>query len=421
LDSLLRGEKLAFSIDNIAPLFDKPNVFSALIIPDFDSKYFPPFHLRRVNVKAELLEKSFYYATTRGLPENQNRFDFRNSVKQGGYYVVKSSILRELKAFEKEIIGPEQDFFAHSLKLDNPYNETNLRGKNSLTSEEGYARLSNREQRARGKMYLYCFYCGQGDSLLLITSNGNAYLIDINLYNDAMVDQYLYNVQNILRSHNLPEDSIKGLIITHKHLDHLRGAKQVIERGRLNIESLIINLDYVHSTQCVHGFLSIASQRIPIWINANNPGVIHDGRTRICIKNPDNSTATNTASPDINDSSIALCIRFGMNLLYLTGDAHAEILETKFSCGGVDCQEQSMLKVSHHGSRTGTNVSLLNMFRPRYAFISAGDSRIYNHPHAITRNLISSQQPPVDQIVSKQIRRTVLYEVDGYTIRKRII
>lgn len=413
-------ETFSFSIDNI--LYRSHGVFRACIIPDHQWSSFLPRHLPQINVRADLLEEKFYDSITRGFSGLKKPDRFLGSVIQGGYYIAEKSKLIGQKAFDnKTIVGLDNDFFADFLQQKSPYDEAAIKSENTLTSEDGFVSLSKNENHSKknqGSVYLYCFYCGQGDSFLLITSNGNVYLIDANLCNDAEVDSYIRTIQKILHYHGLEKRRVKGLIITHKHLDHMRCLDQVLNKDVLHIETLLINLEYLHPTKCVKDFLVTSKEKIGRWVNVNRPGVIFEKDTTLCIKNPDNVTATVSGAPDINDSSIVLCIRFGDNLLYLTGDAHAMTLGQKLSCGCIACQSQSLLKVSHHGSTTGTDDSLLNMLSPQYAYISAGNSRKYRHPDEGTMDLLSAQQPTIISTVSKHDKRTVCYKMNGWAIHK---
>nr|WP_303094129.1 hypothetical protein [Limosilactobacillus mucosae] len=43
-----------------------------------------------------------------------------------------------------------------------------------------------------------------------------------------------------------------------------------------------------------------------------------------------------------------------------------------------------MLKLSHHGSRTGSDPKFLSRLQPRYGIISAGRFNRYGHPNSVT-------------------------------------
>jgi competence protein ComEC len=71
-----------------------------------------------------------------------------------------------------------------------------------------------------------------------------------------------------------------------------------------------------------------------------------------------------------------------------------------------------VLKVAHHGSRTGTTDAWLARVRPRLAVISVGARNRFGHPHAVTLRRLRRFHVP--------IRRTdqdgaVLVRSDGRT------
>ena len=85
---------------------------------------------------------------------------------------------------------------------------------------------------------------------------------------------------------------------------------------------------------------------------------------------------------DINDSSAV--VRLGYNpdtgsgeaiCAYLTGDLPKEILE------GLINKPCQILKISHHGSKTGTNQEILDKVNPQIAIIQVGSKNRFGHPH----------------------------------------
>lgn len=136
---------------------------------------------------------------------------------------------------------------------------------------------------------------------------------------------------------------------------------------------------------------------------------IIDGDVIISILNPDTTTSTKSNAPDMNDSSISLEIEYKHDILLLTGDTGFNHILTKYN--RLNNQGDTVLKVSHHGSRTGTNMDVINMFNPTHAFISAGNSKNYNHPHKEVKDLLLGQVEYVD--ISKEIRCIRCYIVSG--------
>lgn len=411
VDSLLKGDSLAFSIDEISVKDHDKNNFTVKVIPDMDSKDFPPFHLRYVNVSPELLSREFFQSIN-----NNEKLDiisninFKSSVIQGGYYLLnKNQIATKTwtNMFKDEFeITTNNNVF--TVRIPSPYDETKIRGGNVMTVEEGSDHLSTTESSKLEGLYLYCFNVGQGDSFLIITPNGNSYIVDMNVtYN--RLSAFNDHIQGILSKHGLNKRRIKALVITHKHIDHIRGAKDFILSGLFSVENFLVNLDYSHPTKPVFELFKAARKNIPTWININRRGLIMEGSTLLHINNPDYNTVNSAVEPNINDSSITLCLEYKGNYLYLTGDASYPIILDKFKSNLPSKDSRSFLKVSHHGSVTGTDNVVLNNLSPNYAFVSAGTHRGYKHPHQQTVNLIKGYSPQIDLKISKLERCTTEY------------
>jgi beta-lactamase superfamily II metal-dependent hydrolase len=242
------------------------------------------------------------------------------------------------------------------------------------------------------------------------------YVIDTNIYY-ARADAYVNNVKRILLSHNLPNDRIKAIFFTHKHLDHIRGASYLIRKFK--IEYFVINFDYSHPIRPVEDLFNMASANIPVWINCNNEARIFEGETLIDIRNPDADTSCKDRTPDINDSSICLCIHHGKNRVCLTGDAGYPVINRKYTCGNMVSKNihENLLKVSHHGSKSGTDNNVLNNLRPSHCFISVGNSSKYNHPSQAVLNLLRLDKKIKDIKISKVEQRNICYIVNGTNIQ----
>jgi beta-lactamase superfamily II metal-dependent hydrolase len=403
-----------FSVDEIFLDEQSRNKFGVRLIPDYNSLYFPPYHTRVVYVPSEYLSKEFYSAIhnkNEDLP-GANEIHFIEIIEQGGYYKIdRKEFLNNIRTtdYQKEVLFLNKD--------KSPYSEeTNNKIEN--------IKVLDKPSKEFGNLYIYCFNVGQGDSFLIIFPNGSVYVIDTNICYDR-ADRYVDCVKRILSSHNLPNDRIKAIFFTHKHLDHIRGASHLIRNFK--IEYFVINLDYSHPIKPVEDLFNIARANIPVWLNCNKEAQIFEGETRIDIRNPDANTSRKDRTPDINDSSICLCIYHGKNQAYLTGDAGHPIINTKYDDMLTNkvferTHNKNFLKVSHHGSKSGTNDRVLDILNPSHCFISAGHSSKYNHPSPEIMALLKSSlivEKPV--IVSKVIERYIQYKFDGKGISYRCL
>jgi competence protein ComEC len=79
-------------------------------------------------------------------------------------------------------------------------------------------------------------------------------------------------------------------------------------------------------------------------------------------------------SGDDNKDGLVLLLDFGKARALLLADVPEEV-ERALPVGPVE-----VLKVSHHGSRTGTSEALLDRARPRVALLGVGGNP-FGHPH----------------------------------------
>lgn len=133
---------------------------------------------------------------------------------------------------------------------------------------------------------------------------------------------------------------------------------------------------------------------------------------------------------DDNGQRIASCT------FLFTGDAEKESWEFMIPRWGREL-ESELLKVSHHGSRTGTNEAVLQIVKPKYCIICAGKNRhglpdedvlrmideknlkIFctgRNPKVgespCTGNRILRKCPRWDNVNKKHIKETIIFEVD---------
>ncbi len=82
---------------------------------------------------------------------------------------------------------------------------------------------------------------------------------------------------------------------------------------------------------------------------------------------------------DNNDSSVVGVLTVGDKKIMFTGDASSEVEQRliwrRLVTGKID-----VLKVSHHGSATGTSEELLEVVKPKLAVVSVGAKNMFGHP-----------------------------------------
>ena len=168
--------------------------------------------------------------------------------------------------------------------------------------------------------------------------------------------------------HELGREKIDYLIATHPDEDHIGGIADVISSTQIGT---IYAPNKTNNTATYRKFLT-AIQNNNLQITLAEAGTIIDQTDdyKIEILWP-----TKDANfPDTNDYSIIIKLTIGNKTFLFTGDAPTSAI-LQSNPGHIN-----VLKLSHHGSRTGTNEQLIRKLSPTYAVISYALDNSYGHP-----------------------------------------
>ena len=139
--------------------------------------------------------------------------------------------------------------------------------------------------------------------------------------------------------------------------------------------------------------------------------VIKAGNARIFILN--NYPAPFKKNSSNNDRSSLLKIVYGNTSFLFTGDLSKKA-EYFYASEYKDLLKSDVLKVSHHGSRTGSSIEFLNYNRPKFSLISAGIKNKYKHP---SKEVITKLQYFKSKILRTDKLGAVLLKSDGSSVR----
>ncbi len=212
--------------------------------------------------------------------------------------------------------------------------------------------------------HIYFLDVGQGDSILIRTPGYKYILVDGG--EDESVVNELGEV--------LPfwQKRIDVIVGTHGDSDHIGGLIPVFEK--YDVSSFVYG-DFSEKNVTLQSLVGIANGEDISLYEAQSGDMISIEDTKISILWPEeNFTAQND-----NQKSIVIDGEYGKFKFFLTGDI--EESQERRILSQNDGLTTTVLKASHHGSKTATGEEILETLSPESMVISCGLDNQYGHPH----------------------------------------
>ncbi|HUQ85554.1 MAG TPA: MBL fold metallo-hydrolase [Candidatus Limnocylindrales bacterium] len=218
-----------------------------------------------------------------------------------------------------------------------------------------------------GKLKVVFCDVGQGDGIYIRTPEGQ----------DIIVDGGPDNSILLCLSENMPfwDREIELMILTHPHADHYTGLISIAKSYKvLSFASSLVR-ESDSGYKALAGILD--NQKIPKRFICQGDKFSLKSGVSFEILWPRSCDLSKTIlSTDPNDNSVVGLLSYKDFQLLLTGDAGEGVEDLVDNIVG----DIDVLKVPHHGSRTGFDSEFLNVTKPELAVISVGDKNRYKHP-----------------------------------------
>ena len=199
----------------------------------------------------------------------------------------------------------------------------------------------------------------------------------------------------------LGRNKIDYLVATHPDEDHIGGMADVISNTQIGT---IYAPNKTNNTATYRKFLT-AIQNNNLQITLAEAGTIIDQTDSYKLEILWPKKDANF--PETNDYSVIIKLTVGTKTFLFTGDAPTSAILNS-NPGHID-----VLKLSHHGSRTGTTEVLIHKLSPTYAVLSYAVDNSYGHPMQSVLNALHKHSV---EVWGTGANGTITITCDGTTI-----
>ncbi|MBE6079641.1 MAG: MBL fold metallo-hydrolase [Veillonella sp.] len=250
---------------------------------------------------------------------------------------------------------------------------------------------------------VYTLDIGQGDAHLIRVGN------EFSLIDTGDVD-HRDNLVAQLKKYNVK--SLKNVIITHPHSDHLGGFHALIDAG-IPIEHVYDN-GMKYKTSVYNTYVKDTDKKNLKRIGLYKGMTVDLGKdAQFVVYAPEEGQyiMDKKGQPDPNDNSIVGKLVFGKFSMLFTGDA-SRAEENKLIKEENTKLSSRILKVGHHGSASSSQKDFIRSVRPEKAVISVGLHNDYGHPTREALNRLAAENV---MVYTTAQQGTIRIHTDGST------
>jgi competence protein ComEC len=234
---------------------------------------------------------------------------------------------------------------------------------------------------AQGVLEVTVIDVGQGDSILVVSPDGNTMLIDGGGSVGPVRSEFDFGedvVSPYLWWRGL--EHLDVVVLTHAHSDHIGGLARIVQN--FHPRELWLGID-PETTALDHLLTVAAANHVAVKKHAAGEMMSwHETTIRVLSPPPDWVPKVQPR----NDDSLAMLVSYRKTSALLAGDIEKRM--ERFVAR--ESPAADVLKVAHHGSATSTTEELLRAVHPRFAAISVGWHNSFGHPREEVLNRLQT-------------------------------
>ena len=260
------------------------------------------------------------------------------------------------------------------------------------------------------EMQVHFIDVGQGDSALVITPHGRAFMVDTGGVREGSYDigsrvdvPYLlhYGVQKL-----------DYIFLTHAHDDHAGGVKGILTK--IPVGAIGIGHEGAGDYLQAFGTGEIGKIKKLLVPLQEGSSIELDGVRIDMLYSPESRKVQESQLQATgNEFSNLIRVSYGEASFLFTGDLVAE-QEQQVLANGTNVAS-TVLKVGHHGSRTSSSQEFLTDVNPGWAVISCGYNNSFGHPHKEILNRLTSCTKA--EILRTDQQGAIVFRTDGKSIK----
>lgn len=260
------------------------------------------------------------------------------------------------------------------------------------------------------EMQVHFIDVGQGDSALVITPHGRAFMVDTGGVREGSYDiGSRVDVPYLL---HYGVEKLDYIFLTHAHDDHAGGVKGILTK--IPVGAIGIGHEGTGDYLQTFGTGEIGKIKKLLVPLQEGSSIELDGVRIDMLYSPESRKVQESQLQATgNEFSNLIRVSYGEASFLFTGDLIAE-QEQQVLANGTHVAS-TVLKVGHHGSRTSSSQEFLTAVNPGWAVISCGYNNSFGHPHKEILNRLTSCTKA--KILRTDQQGAIVFRTDGKSIK----